>query len=186
MDTQYPSLNQLLKIWIDIYKKYGTIRIEILGGEPFIYPDFNELIKELYQMHTVRITTNLSTKIDEILKNTSPSKVSIIGTFHPLFADFNNFIKKAVLLKENDRSCSVMYLAYPPQIKFIPYYKERFIKYGLRLNVMTFWGEHNGKAYPESYTEEETAYIIPHLGEGRGEKYQLRLQHVKGKLCRAG
>jgi len=185
-DNLYPSLDTLLKIWTDIYKKYGTAHIEILGGEPLIYPNFNELIKELSKMHTVRITTNLSTSIDALLKNTSPSRVSITGTFHPLFAEFNDFVQKAVLLKKNSRGNSVIYLAYPPQIKLIPYYKERFIEYGLKLSVMSFWGENNGKAYPENYTEEETAYITPHLGKGRGEKYQLRPRLVKGKLCRAG
>ena len=65
-DTVYPPLNHLLEIWADIYKRHGAIHIEMLGGEPFIYPNFNELIEELAKMHTINITTNLSTNIERI------------------------------------------------------------------------------------------------------------------------
>lgn len=182
----YLPLKEILKPWIDIYKKYGSCHIVILGGEPFVYPDFAELIRELSGMHTLGITTNLSVDVDQILNNISLPNISISGTFHPLFADFNSFVKRACLLKEKTGKVAVSYLAYPPQVRLISDYKRRFAEYSITLEVMSYWGEHNGKRYPESYTEEERSFIEPFLGESRGEKFQLRPKDVKGGLCRAG
>lgn len=184
--NRYCSVEELLKPWMNIYNRYGPAHIELLGGEPFLYPNFKQLVKELSQMHTIGITTNLSVKVADLVKETDRSKVSITGTFHPLFANFDDFLRNAVILKEDGRNNSVWYLAYPPQIKLMNYYKEKFNARGIKLAAMTFWGIHKGIAYPQGYTAEEKAFLKPFLGEREGEKFQLEAKKTKDRLCRAG
>lgn len=180
------SVDDLFKAWRRVYDKYGSVHIEIIGGEPFIYPNFTELIKQLTSVHTVGITSNLSMEVENFVSEIDYRKVKIVPTFHPLFANFDKFIKKASLLTKEGMVCFVNYLAYPPQIKFIGYYKEKFLGHSIELSVMTFWGKYNGKDYPQSYTQQERQMIEPHLGRRKGEKFQLEPKQVKGRICTAG
>ncbi|MCK9603702.1 MAG: radical SAM protein [Candidatus Omnitrophica bacterium] len=184
--NKYLSLRELMKYWENIHRNYGSAHIDILGGEPFLYPDFTELIKELSLLHTVNITTNLSCNIDAFVKGIDPARASICPTFHPAFADFDAFLKKALLLKDHKFGNRVAYLAYPPQIKQINYYKDNFAKEDLFLSLMTFWGKYNGKEYPAGYTAEEKETIGFSLGDRGGEKFQVTPRKVKGMLCHAG
>ena len=184
--NRYLPLAELIKPWENIYKKYGPAHINILGGEPFIYPHFTEIITELSKMHSVGIVTNLSADIENFVMQVDSSKVNVTPTFHPLFADFDKFIKKELLLKEKGFCNHIFYLAYPPQVKLIKYYADKFNEYGLNLKVLTFWGQHNGKDYPQGYSQQERQLIDACLGDREGEKFQLEPQGVKGKLCRAG
>lgn len=185
--NRYLPVKELIRPWENIYKRYGSVQINIVGGEPFLYPNFVDLIKELSNLHTIGITTNLSINIETFIKQVSPSNVGLLPTFHPLFAKFDDFIKKVLLLQENKFTNKVAYLAYPPQIKQIDYYRKGFENEGFTMEVMTFWGEYNGVSYPAGYTEEEREMIKPCLGERSGEKFQLTPKKMeKGKLCHAG
>lgn len=185
--SKYLNVDELFEPWENVYKNYGETHIEILGGEPFIYPHFVDFIGRLSKIHKIRITTNLSTNIETFSKQIDSSRVNVSPTFHPLFADVDSFIKKAVALKENGFSNNINYLAYPPQIKQMPYYKERFSKEGLSFSVMTFWGEYRGLRYPEQYTQEEKEIIGIYLGKRAGEDFQISPKEMpKGRLCRAG
>ena len=185
--NRYLSVKEWVKYWGNIYSRYGRVAIEILGGEPSIYPNFAELIKEVSSMHSIRITTNLSADVEYFINQIDSSKVKVSPTFHPLFADFDSFVKKAQLLKENGFTDNINYLAYPPQIKQIPYYKKRFNQKGLSVSVMTFWGKYRGVTYPNGYTEEERGVISAHLGKRAGEEFQLTPKKMpKARLCRAG
>jgi len=184
--NKYLPLERLVGIWDKVHKNYGPARILIIGGEPFIYPNFEELIKELSRIHLVEITSNLSVSLAGFAKEVNSPNVSVTGTFHPLFADFDSFVKNILALKEKNMCAHIWYLAYPPQIKLLQYYKEKFDKYGIPLSVMTFWGEYNGIKYPQGYTQEEKAVFMPYLGGREGEKFQLKPKQIKGELCSAG
>ncbi len=185
--NKYPSIQELLRYWSNIYNKYGVVHIELLGGEPFIYPGFNDLTFELSKMHTLGITTNLSANIEDFVRRVDSDRVKVAPTFHPCSADFDSFLNKALLLKQKCFSKNVYYLAYPPQIKFINFYKEKFAKNGIQLLVTTFWGKYNGVEYPAGYKEEERAIIEGALANRCNEKYQVTPKNdFKGKLCNAG
>lgn len=184
--NRYLTLDEALKPWKAIYERYGSAHIELIGGEPFIYPHFTELIKELSQMHTIGITTNLSVDVDDFIKQVDTSKVKVTPTFHPLFADFDKFSRRLLSLRDNGMNSHIFYLAYPPQIKLIKYYSDKFSNLNMPMEVLTFWGQYNAKSYPQSYTQEEKKLIEPYLGNREGEKFQLEPKQVKGKLCRAG
>lgn len=173
--------------WKRAYDKYGTVRVEITGGEPFIYPNFIELVKLLSSIHRVKITTNMSGDIDTFVKEIDPKKVYLDLNFHPLFVpDLDIYIKKTLLLKDAGFKAGVCYLAYPPQMSKIDFFKRRFEEIGINFALAAFWGEYDGKRYPESYTEEEMEFIRPFLGDIDRAIYHLKGESPKGKLCNAG
>ncbi len=184
----YPGLEKLIQVWKRIYDLYGKCHIDILGGEPSIYPDINELLLELIKCHEVWLTTNLSGDFDKLIDSVSPDLVNNIRmatTFHPMFANLDTFLSKAIKIK-NKIKHDVVYLAYPPQIKDLEKYKKIFEQNGLTFSVLTFWGTYNGKKYPDSYTDEEKKIIGLSLASRSGEKFQTEQFVPKEKLCNAG
>jgi MoaA/NifB/PqqE/SkfB family radical SAM enzyme len=182
----YLSPDEWMVHWKRIYDKYGEVKIEIVGGEPFIYPNFIELVKKLSSIHLVKITTNLSGDIDYFAKEINPERVDLDLNFHILFIDLETVIRKALILKKADFKGGVCYLAYPPQMYKIGYLSERFKKEGIGFALAAFWGEYNGKKYPESYTEEEREMMRPFMGDADRVKYHLNAKSPRGKLCNAG
>lgn len=185
--NRYLSVEEWKRCWGNVYNRYGSVHIEVLGGEPFIYPNFNELVIELSKMHTLGVTTNLSVDIKDFVEQVDSKRVKIMPTFHPMFSDFDIFLKKMILLNERGFTNYVSYLAYPPQISLIDFYRNQFSRENISLFVMTFWGNYNGIEYPQGYTDEEKSIIDGCLGDRLGEKFQLvPKKDFKGKLCHAG
>jgi hypothetical protein len=106
--------------------------------------------------------------------------------FHPLEAKLEPFIRKILALKNRGFKGGVCYLAYPPQMDKIDYYRNEFEKHGIGFALAAFWGEYNGKTYPAAYSEEERRIIAPFLGDVSRVQYHLEGRKTKGKLCRAG
>ena len=158
----------------------------ITGGEPTLYPNFIELIEELSKLHTVKITSQLSGDIYTLARRINPERVVFDMNFHPMEAQLEPYLKKVLCLKEHGFNGGVCYLAYPPQMDKIAYYQTEFQKNGIGFALAAFWGEYNGKRYPESYTEEEKELIAPYLGDMKRIVYHLEGKKTKGKLCRAG
>jgi len=185
-DNIYLSPQDWFSHWKRIFDKYGQVRIEITGGEPFLYPDFIELVRLLSSIHTIKITTNMSGDIERFVKEINPERVSLDMNFHILFSDLEEFIKKVLLVKKAGFKGGVCFLAYPPQMDKIDYLSKRFQKEGIGFALAAFWGEYEGKRYPESYTEEEKEIMKPYLGDINRITYHLNASSPKGKLCNAG
>jgi len=182
----YLSSEQWIVHWKRIYDKYGEVKIEIVGGEPFIYPNFIELVKKISSIHLVKITTNLSGDIERFVREINPERVDMDLNFHMLFIDLETFLKRTLILKRAGFKCGVCYLAYPPQMYKIKYLSERFQKEGINFALAAFWGEYDGKKYPDSYTEKEKEIMQPFLGDINRFNYHLNAQSPRGKLCNAG
>lgn len=172
--------------WQRIYDNYGEAKIEIVGGEPFVYPDFIELVKELSQIHLIKVTTNLSGNIELFSKQVTPGRVSLDLNYHALFIGLDTVFKKAHILNNAGFDCGVCYLAYPPQMKQIPYLSRRFKEEGVRFALAAFWGEYNGVQYPRGYTEEEKELMRPFIGDIDRATYHMEGKSPKGRPCNAG
>lgn len=182
----YLSVEEWMRHWGRIYSIYGKCHIAITGGEPFLYPNFIQLIKQLSQVHSVKITTNMSGDIETFVKEIDPQKVILDLNFHPLFSNLETYIKKVLLLKNAGFRAGVCYLAYPPQMKQINAVKKRFESDGINFALAAFWGEYLGQRYPESYSQQDREMIRPFLGDIDRITYHLKGQSPKGKLCNAG
>jgi MoaA/NifB/PqqE/SkfB family radical SAM enzyme len=184
--NHYPSLQEMVQRWRNIFERHGECHIMITGGEPSLYPNFTELIVELSKMHTVKITSQLSGDMYTFARKVDPSRVVLDMNFHPLETKLEPFIRKVLTLKKYGFKGGVCYLAYPPQMDKISYYHEQFEKHGIGFALAAFWGEYQGRKYPESYSEEERKMIAPFLGDVARVTYHLEGRKTKGKLCRAG
>lgn len=184
----YLSPDEWMLPWGRIYDKYGSVHIQITGGEPFIYPNFIELIKKLSSIHTIKITTNLSGDINKFVCEIDSSKVELDLNYHPLFIDIDTVTSKTLLLKKHNFKCGICYLAYPPQFdkQKVLNLEKHFKSYNINFALAAFWGEYNDKKYPESYTEEEKEFMKPYLGDFSRIFYHLSGNSPKGKLCNAG
>lgn len=186
-ETVYFSVKEWLKIWNNIYDKYGSCKISVSGGEPSIYPSFIELVKELSRKHLLGIVTNLSFDVERfIAQQIEPKKVNLGVSFQPLFVKFEEFLRKALILKEHGFTNSVLYVTYPPQMKQMSYYKREFERRGFAFQVQPFWGRYQDRSYPEDYTEDEKEVIASFLDNPKEINYRLNRKKTKGKLCRAG
>jgi MoaA/NifB/PqqE/SkfB family radical SAM enzyme len=184
--NRYFSAGELARIWKRIYDKYGECHIMITGGEPTSYPDFIDVVFELSKMHTIKVTSQLSGDMESFASKLDPGRVVLDMNFHPLEAEFESYVKKVLLLKSAGFKGGVCYLAYPPQMDKIDYYNRKFSENGISFALAAFWGEYNGKKYPDSYTDEEKEMMKPFLGDISRVQYHLNGQKTKGKLCRAG
>ena len=129
----------------------------------------------------------MSGDIETFVKEISPERVNLDLNLHPLFVkDLDAYIKKVLLLKDSGFKIGVCYLAYPPQMAMIDYFRKRIEEKGINFALAAFWGEYGGKKYPESYTKEEIEFIRPFLGGIDRIVYHLRGESPKGKLCNAG
>jgi len=181
------STKEWIKRWNYVYDRYGAVHIEITGGEPFIYNDFVYLLKGISRFHTVRVTTNLSIDIDNIISEINPERVKVISSFHPTFAKLDIFLKKVLVLKEGGYGDTVIYVAYPPQFNLIDAYRKRFEDSGIIFSVTPFCGIYKGLNYPGAYSDHEKEVLGQCMGEDKERlKYTLNSEIPKGKLCRAG
>ena len=91
-----------MNYWNRIYDRYGRSYILITGGEPFIYPNFIELIEKLSSVHyPINISTNTSGDLDGFVKKIDPSKVSVSASLQLNFENISSFLKKVKFLKEH-------------------------------------------------------------------------------------
>lgn len=159
VENRYPGVGKWIKVWDDVFRKYGKCHIHITGGEPTIYPDFFELVKGISKNHTVTIDTNLSFDASAVIGKLMPQNVSFTATFHPLFADLNLFLKKSTQLKNSNFYSLVEFVAYPPQLEKIQECRVKFAEINIPFKIGPFRGEFNGKSYPEGYSQQEKILI---------------------------
>jgi organic radical activating enzyme len=187
------DLEQWVIIWDGIYDRYGECHIHISGGEPFIYPKFMELIACLSRKHTLEFSTNLSCDIKSLIDNISPKRASLGGSFHPEFANFNQFFRKVALLKRKGFNVWINYVAYPPHLKDMAKYKMAFATSlpGVFFVIQPFSGKYAGCDYPQGYTAEEKKLMEfnenSEVNKGTIDwRTDDKKSSVKGKFCRMG
>ncbi len=170
------------KIWDRIYDKYGSCHIFMSGGEPSTYPGFYELVRTLSEKHCVEICTNLSWDVEKLVPEIPPDRLRIASTFHPTFADFEDFFCKLVKIKDYLPDMQTYYVAYHDQIKEMPERSKRLKGEGIKMAPMPLRGNQ-----VVLNTEEEKKImesVTPYLGDKI--EYQLKRMSPNGKLCRAG
>jgi MoaA/NifB/PqqE/SkfB family radical SAM enzyme len=179
-------VDEMLNTWKRIHDIYGECHILIIGGEPTLYPNFIDLIEQIQDLHTIKVSTQLSGDMYTFAQKINPGRVSLEMNYHPMETKLEPFIRKVITLKKAGFSTEVCFLAYPAQIDRIPFYQKRFEERGIDFSLKAFWGEYGGQKYPESYTEEEKEMIAPSLKDADRIKSYLSERKTKDKLCRAG
>ena len=191
LPTVYPGIDKWVKIWSNIYERYGSCEIHFAGGEPFFYPDFMELIARLSEIHTMEFSTNLFWNPDDFIKSIKPGRARIGVSFHPEFVSFETFFSKALKLKKAGFEVWANYVACPNAMESMGKYKREFEEQGILMSILPFKGKYNGKEYPDSYTPEERDCLRT-LGTSIWTEKTLDFafdkekRNTKNKLCRMG
>lgn len=184
------SVSEWLKCWQRIYDNYNRCAILVTGGEPFIYPDFHELIKELAKIHyPINISTNSSGNIEsfagvlkeiDVISNKDNKRVSVTLSFHPEYDSLDKVLQKNAILKSYGLDAEFINLvAYPPFLENIDILVKKALTAGDKLKVIPFIGCYEGRQYPDSYDAGEKQVL------GIDEKW-MENTSKKGKICYAG
>ena len=179
------SQKDWLNFWERIYERYGEIDLFVSGGEPFLYQDFLGLMKKMVLMHRLHICTNLSTDINKIVNEFVPQRFILHPSFHPYYADLEEFIQKIYILKQRGWLLESIIVAYPPLLSKLSHFKNRFTEGGVNIYVQPFIGQYQGKQYPEEYTDSERE-LIASFNNLDLINHQLNSINSKGKSCKTG
>jgi MoaA/NifB/PqqE/SkfB family radical SAM enzyme len=186
------SLDKIKEISSAMYKKYSSCHIRFSGGEPFVYPNFIQMLQILSEYHGLEVSTNLSWEVNDLIGKLPPENLVISSSFHSEFVNFHEFLKKVLILKENKFKISVTFVAYPPFLQQIDYYKEILEKHGIQFIIQPFRGKVGIKDYPDSYTEADREvlkkYVDTSLHKGANQKLldHSGAEEKKTKICRMG
>ncbi len=182
-DDMILSVDDWKNIWDRIYDLYGSCRIFMSGGEPSVYPGFYDLVDILAQKHHPDICTNLSWNVEKVVNHIPPENLTISPTFHPTFAKFSDFFKKALRIRDYLPDNQIYYVAYPGQIDKMPARSKKFKDAGISLVPLPLRGE----GYMINSEEEKKIIreVSPYEGSEKID-YQLQDTSPRGKKCRAG
>ena len=188
-ENRYPGIDKWIKIWNKIYEKCGSCHIHFSGGEPFTYPDFLDFIIELSKKHTLEFSTNLSFDAAKFIEKIYPHRARICASFHPEFVNFEDFLEKALLLKENGFSVIISYVGFPPHLEKAKDIKSRCDTNDIAFSIQPFRGIFQKQSYPGSYTESEKD-ILKICTKDSYSNQRLLKHHTnkqrETKLCRMG
>jgi len=164
------------------------------GGEPLIYPRFLEILSRItaHDRFTIALDTNLSIgKVGDLMRAVKPEKVEYISSsLHPvererLYGNYDKFLDDLTTLKENGYSVGVSYPLPPYQMDRFRNDIEYCMQKGVKLDLHMFKGVHDGRKYPDSYTEEERREIfLEHSPEYNRDRVKGR--NFYGRRCNAG
>ncbi|MBU1125373.1 MAG: radical SAM protein [Candidatus Omnitrophica bacterium] len=156
----YQSSGEWMRDWNKILQVHGRCYILITGGEPFMYPDFIELMRQLSRIHyPLNISTNASGDLESFVKVIDPQRVSLSVSLQPHFTKLDAFLEKIALLRAHQFYGCVNFVAYPPFLKNISFYQDKFKEKGEELKIIPFWGKYQNQEYPFSYTQEEKKMV---------------------------
>lgn len=162
------------------------------GGEPLLYPRFNELINLLQQDHGIQISTNLFNKnVKSFANEVEPVNIYVINaSLHVSEKNdtrMNKFIDNYHLLKKKGFEIMVSYVTYPPLFNRIKDDFKRLKKEGIeQVHPLTFQGQYKGKTYPGNYTKKEMEIIRELTLEPMELLVTTGKMNFKNKLCKAG
>lgn len=192
-DSRCIGINKMRGINRDMYDRYGSCHIRFSGGEPFVYSDFIEFLRMLSEYHTLEVSTNLSVNLEELKEKLNPETLLLSSSFHPEFINFHEFLEKILFLKNNKFNISVTFVAYPPFLRQMEYYKEVLEKDGIQFIIQPFKGVLNGKKYPDAYTDDERLLLkncadtsLHRSANKRIFEHKTNIVDEKTKICRMG
>ena len=157
--AKYEKLEKIIDGWKNIYDKYGSSRIRLDGGEPSIYPNFFEIVKELSKIHRLQLNTNLSFDVNKFCDVSNPETIRVDASLHCEYTKLETFVNKLNFLKQKGYKLTVSYVGYPDFLENIPLAKKEIEKMDIPFFVHPYSGFYEERQYPQSYTEQDKKFI---------------------------
>ncbi len=168
--------------WKKLFSAVPNALIHLSGGEPFLHPDFLEIIENMPKRHLVYIATNLSMPLRNFLNVARVEQIFFLAaSLHPSAQNFSLkvFLRNLDLLQQHGIPAYVNYVAYPEQIPLIPQMKKAVEEHGAIFNVDPFMS----KTYV--YTEHEKQLVEGFLTQERKVGWPW-YEEGQQKYCTAG
>ena len=140
--------------WVHIWNTYAPHTMIISGGEPFLVPNFVEVLAGINPQIAVSINTNLTQDVTELMACVNPRHNFDLTTTYHFDKKQANFFDNLRLLKRRGFRCNVTFVAYPQYLKFYEEYKAKVNEIGLPLRVIPCVSINNDI----SYTPEQEAF----------------------------
>jgi len=156
--------------------------LDISGGEPFLQPNFIDLLEGLQNGITVAITTNLAFDMTQFVQRITPLKVfSMTLSYHPSQnLSFEQFLGRALMLKNRGFTLTVNFVGYPEQMWLAESVKQKIEAAGLRWHFDPY---SQTEFYPYKYTPDEEALLKGQTGTDRQNAFVTVKRPV---ICSAG
>ena len=214
-DVNHPplnrSINEIIQALNFIFKHYPNkkIKLAILGGEPFVYKSFTNLVNELsnYNFLQVNIVTNLSVTEKTLQKLKVCNNIRISASYHPEFSNNKDFVNKMKYLQNNGfkTSCSVSIHPDEKYLKNSIYVLEN-LKGNIFPNFLSSMTESNINVFGKSYTYSEKIKSAIKKYDNKVHSHDFKYEYIdktseifsisditinnrdnfKGLLCKAG
>lgn len=181
------SNDDWIKFWRQLFETHGTFRVGLTGGEPGLRRDLPELLEEISRWHRFEMTTNLSWDVRSVAGRIPTDRIVFYPTFHPHFVEVEEFLEKAALLRRTGYRVVARMVAYPPLFGDLPGFKRRFEEAGILARFNAFFGEYNGRMYPEAYSPQERVWLREQTNIAeKPYSINLALESPRGRLCESG
>lgn len=194
--TEHPSVGKYsVEHIVKSFRVFGNSgHIIITGGEPFLFPGFVDLCKELTKENFISVNTNLSHKlVTTFAEEINPNRVIMINAgIHFDFRrskqiEMDDFVKKFILLHEKGFNIIGSFVVHPEHMEAMEKDIELLKSLGISaISAKSFSGISKGKKYPLAYTTEELNRIIRHMNGQIDMPEYLKYYRFKGKKCSTG
>jgi MoaA/NifB/PqqE/SkfB family radical SAM enzyme len=166
--------------------------IFMTGGEPFLYPRFLVLCRELVRKHFLALNTNLSTPralrfADEI----DPARILVINAALHIeelerIGGFDRFLDRVRAFQDRGFPIGVEYVFYPPLVGRIDRDLRMLGEAGIKdVRIKAYRGIYRSRVYPRAYSALERAYFKRYADHG-GSDFIENKYGFFGRRCRAG
>ncbi|MBU1125374.1 MAG: radical SAM protein [Candidatus Omnitrophica bacterium] len=178
--NRYFSVAQWVDAWQRLYDTYGRFVIIATGGEPFIYPGFENIIQQISSQHyPINISTNASQDLERFTDVVDPERITLSLSFHPQFESIEEFFGKVALVRRKKFQGCLNLVAYPLYLNKVEYYQGYARASSEQFKVIPFRGIYRQNAYPWSYSDEELERA------GIETDWFVKVRR-KGTYCQAG
>lgn len=183
--SSFPEMNldEWVRVFDEIKKKYKKVHIQTNGGEPFLNKATFHVIKNTSKYFSWNISSNISVGIDQLIKSDiqpfdrkKNTGFQITASMHPTTRkwDFDKFMKNLLLLKKKKYLRGINFVGWPGQIYDYEQYKKIFNKHDIEILLQPWVGPDNdGKS---EYSKDELNYLNKHSIEARLTNNQLNFR----------
>ena len=214
-DVNHPFLkrssNEIIEAFDFIFKQYSNkkIKLRILGGEPFVYKHFINLVNELLNIDFLQIIiiTNLSVTEKTLEKLKKSENIIISVSYHPEYSNNKDFVTKIKYLQNKGFKtyCSV---SIHPNEKYLKssLYVLKNLSGNIIPNYLSSMTESNVNIFGKSYDYTEKIKTAIKKYDNKVPRYHFNYEYAdrtnkifsisditinnrdnfKGLLCRAG
>lgn len=167
--------------------------IFMTGGEPFLYPDFVGLCRELTLKHFLTIYTNLSTtNALRFAEAIDPRRVPAVNaSLHIIERErkqrLDQFIAYVLHFQKKGFEIHVDYVAYPPLFNRLERDWRMLTSRGIQhVRLQAFQGIYRSRLYPSAYSRQERDVFRSLSTDEREVDLIERTRSFFGQPCRGG